>query len=587
MKRSYSFSLLLGAALGLTAPAFAAASATPSSAATAPVQTNASAPVKLAVLMPAKGTPMDNAAQYALNGILAANYASKNPAEVLIVRPGSSNSILEQVEMAARAGAMAAIGPLDRQGVMTLSRLDYLALPIVTLNEVDLFDEVPLSPQEIEELSLSEQAKDLADAALREINKEGATPADQSAAADDPSAQKSGFSNTASVPGLIYAEDLPPRYVKYEPRLFPRQLLMLSLSMQNDAQYVANLAVKALPRLTESGERPKVLLMDHDTPLEKRLSESFEKELVRLGFAPDRFTVNLEEFTRINQFFSLVVEKDDPDEPEEELIDQETDPAGWRRQQLRIRKKEALKRARAAMAEPPYYAVVLAMDAKNASLVRSRLPVRSRVWGTPIINPGDTKTDTQAKSLTYDLRYVSFVDAPFVLNFDLEAFEKKYKVVAPKTASQRRLFALGVDAIKIAGDIARGKVSDEFDGLTGHLTYNLDELPTVTRRGQAAMVEGGSVLPMTPEEIVSFQLIAPGTDPLAELQKARDENSAASGGENSVLEIHAPNGDSPNASEKSSDSPFGEAPAGVQKRFPEKNGASAGQLNSVVHKAAP
>lgn len=150
--------------------------------------------------------------------------------------------------------------------------------------------------------------------------------------------------------------------------VFPHQFLMLGLSKEEDALYVTELGLKALPRLTESGKRPKVLLIDGNSPLEKRISQAFEKSLTLAGFAPDRLTVDLDAYRRVNQFFQLVIERDET-MPEEELIDQEADPLGGASSRSGSREEAAL-RARAALAEPPYHAIFLALESPTASLVR-------------------------------------------------------------------------------------------------------------------------------------------------------------------------------------------------------------------------
>ena len=139
--------------------------------------------------------------------------------------------------------------------------------------------------------------------------------------------------------------------------------------------------------------------------------------------------------------------------------------------------------------------------------MRSRLPLRSRLWATSAVNPGDTVNDSQARALTFDLLQVGFVESPFVLNFDTEAFEENYKTTAPATVLDRRLFALGADALHLAQEMARGTVTEDYDGLTGHLTYNLDVSPAVTRRSETAMIERGEIVPMTPEDLKAFQVV--------------------------------------------------------------------------------
>ena len=493
-------------------------------------------PVKLAFILPRKKSRFDAVTQYALDGVLAANYASKTPAEVLLIRPGSDDNVVEQLKTAAQAGAFVAIGPLDRDAVEQIAKMDFLPLPVVTLNQIDLNTVVPLSEEEIEQQRMQEEARRMADSAARELNtitqtqqqEEKTFDAASSSTVDEDAmtetSQGGSIATDMKIPGLVLAKDVPPEHVRYEPRLFPRGLLMTSLSLETDAEYIAELGVQALPRLTESGNRPKVLVLDQDKPLQKRISSVFCKTLTDLGFAPDRLTIDLKNLGRITQFFELIVEDDDPEIEPEEPIDQEADPLGWRQQQLRQTRESAERRAQAAFAEPPYYAVFMALDASTASQIRPRLPIRTRIWGTSLLYPGNPETDSSAKALTYDLKQVGFVDAPFVLNFDDAEFEKIYKVAPPASLVGKQLFALGADALSIANSIARGNVSEEVDGLTGKLTFDLETSPVVTRHGVCAMIGNGSVRVLSAQELIDFHVVNPGVRYVPE--KAAAEQSA-------------------------------------------------------------
>ena len=476
----------------------------------APVVTQ-TIPMRIAVLMPAKNSPFYPVMQASVNGILASNYATEKPAEILLIHPDSHDDIVKQAEKAAAAGAMAAVGPIERDKIERLSRETFLPLPVVALNHVDIDREIELTPEEIEAKKRANEAQALADQAQRELN-EAQTPATAGRAAYDTTIdrqfQSSGsIAAATNIPGFVSAENLPEKNVRYEPRQFPRQFLMLGLSMEEDANYVAQLGIDALPRLTESGQRPRVLLIDSKTPLDQRISAAFEKKLRSLGFVPDRLTVDMDAYKWVNQFFRLVVDRRQLPVFDETPIDQEADPAGWRRQQMRIRRAEASMRARAALAEPPYQAIFVALDAQQASLVRSRLPLRSRLWATSAVNPGDTANDSQARALTFDLLQVGYVESPFVLHFDELAFEEKYKTRAPKTVIEKRFFALGADALYVAKSMAKGQMTNEYDGLTGHLSYDLDMSPAVTRRSETAMIEPGEIVPVTPEDLQKFQSV--------------------------------------------------------------------------------
>ena len=498
--------------------------------------------IKLAFILPQKKSRFDAASQYALDGALAANYASKNPAEVLLVRPGSDESIATQLRTAAAAGALAAIGPLDRDAIEQIAQMEYLPLPVVTLNQIELDRAVPLTAEEIEQQRVENEARRMADEAARELN-EGTeaqqntenstgTPAEQEGNKNEGAETDLGGSIAANVnvPGLVLAKDLPQELVRFEPRVFPRGLLMTGLSLEADAAYVAELGVEALPRLTETGNRPKVLVLDQDKPLQKRISAAFTKELTRLGYVPDRLTIDLKDLNRITQFFELVVEDDDPEIEPEEPIDQEVDPLAWRQQQMRLMRESAERRAHAAFAEPPYYAVFMALDATTASQIRPRLPIRTRTWGTSLLYPGNPETDSTAKALTFDLKHVGFVEAPFVLEFNEETFDQTYKVAPPTNLVGKQLFALGADALHIANSIARGEYAGEFKGLTGDVRFDLDSSPVVTRHGACAMIGNGSIRVLTAQEIIDFHVLQPGTQystaKKSGSEKATDEKAA-------------------------------------------------------------
>ena len=449
--------------------------------------------MSMAFLLPAADSPLEGPTQAALQGLLAANYASEHPAEVLLVRPGSNGSAVDQLKAAARAGAQVAVGPLDRTAISEIAKLNYLPLPLVTLNEIELDELTPMTQDEIfAERRLREAQKNAAALEAAEERPLEAALSEKEAADNQPTSGR--ISNKTKVPGLVLADEIELPFYNRKPLQFPRNMLMLGMSMEHDAEYVARLGVASLPETTEAGEKPKVLLIDHDTPLEKRVSQAFEQELIRMGFTPDRLTVDLNEFTRLRKFFELVVEKLNTDEFDEVLIDQEADPVGWRQQQIRIRRLQAAKRARVALSEPPYYAAFLAMDAKNA-------------WATSLTNPGETATDSAARAMTYDLLQVGLVDAPMILNFNPEEFEQTYQVPVPETTFDKRLFALGADAYALSQSVAHGISSAQIKGLLGTLTYNLNFTPVVDRRAQTAMIQGGVVKPVSEEDLVEFEVL--------------------------------------------------------------------------------
>lgn len=467
----------------LVATVVSAASAIVPAAQAAP----ASAAWKIAVLMPQKDSALENAAQTALKGLMSANYASANPAEVILIRPNQDNSIAAALTAAKNAGASIAVGPLWRSGVEQAANLPSLPLPLVTLNSVDTYREVPLT-QEEKSAAAVRQAADLAQKAAENSSFD---------AADN--ARREELKN--AVPGLVLAEDTPPSSTKHEPRSFPQGMLMLSLSMDEDARYVAKLALENIKKQQSADPaRLRVLLLDEDQGLQKRIADAFAEELTAAGFAPDRLSVDANDFQRVRRFFDLTV---DSTGLTEKTIDRNADPAGYRRQQLRLANLRALRRGQAALSKPPYAAVFLALSSNTASLVRARLPMLSRVWAAPMVNPGNPLVNGAARSLSYDLEYVSFVDSPLVLYYDKDSFASS-PVAVPDTTNGQRLFALGSDAFILARDLAYGMTSGHFVGLSGDISYDLHVTPAVRRLGSPAMIKGGFIEPMTTQKIVDF-----------------------------------------------------------------------------------
>lgn len=458
----------------------------------------AAARLKIALIMPAADSALSQPAQWAADGLIAANYASKAPAAIISVRPVQGASVIDQLNQAAKAGAVVAVGPLDRGGVEQLAAQPFLPIPVVTLNQVPLNNEIAeteIAP-EPEPVALTPGA--YAPEANRSVW--------QRARSEERPAPSGHILANTNVEGFVKAEDIPRKHIRKEPKRFPRELLMMGLSMENEAEYVTGLAVKALPERTASGEKPKVLLLDHATPLEKRISDAFLESLQQAGFAPDRMTVDHANLEPVHKMFSLTLTGKDARFPEE-LIDRKEDPVGYAQQQLRMKKYFAERRAEVAFAEPPYAAIFLAMGSETASLIYPRLPSRSRVWATSAIYPGDPNTEPEAKSMCYDLQNIGFAGSPFVLGYDRDSFEKRYGIMPISGVLQKRLFALGSDALKVAVEMAKGTTRYSFKGENGTISFDRDEAPAVSITPTPAMIGPGVIKLMKEKDLIEFNVI--------------------------------------------------------------------------------
>ncbi len=478
--------------------------------------------------MPAEDSPLAQPAQWAADGLIAANYASKGSASLISVRPTPGATVMDQLNAAAHAGAMVAVGPLDRSSVEQIAAQPFLPLPVVTLNQVPLENEI--EPEESAPAALP--TENPAVLPTPEAKKAPVQVKKKKKPGEESELPPGTIRANTDVEGFVKAEDIPVKRVVKQPRIFPRELLMMGLSMENEAEYITGLALQALPEKTASGEKPKVLLLDHDTPLEKRISEAFLESLRQAGFTPDRMTVNEANLEPALKMFSLELEGEEAEFPEEPIA-REDDPVGYAQQQLRMKKFFAERRAEVIFAEPPYAAIFLAMGAQTAPLLTPRLPSRSRLWATSAVYPGDPKTDPEAKSSCFDLQNIGFAGAPFVIDYDAEAFVKRYKVLPLNSVMQKRLFALGSDALQVALAIVKGKDEHSFKGENGLISFDWNEAPVVKITPAPALIRPGSIKTVDEKELIKFNVIDLYENPLP--KKESDKASvparpSASGG---------------------------------------------------------
>lgn len=212
--------------------------------------------MRMAFLLPTADSPLEGPSQTALLGLLAANYASEHPAEVLLVRPGSNGSAVDQLKAAARAGAQVAVGPLDRTAISEIAKLNYLPLPLVTLNEIELDELTPMTQDEIfAERRLREAQKNAAALEAAEERPLEAALSEKEVADNQPTGGR--ISNKTKVPGLVLADEIELPFYNRKPLQFPRNMLMLGMSMEHDAEYVARLGVASLPEPRKQAKSPR------------------------------------------------------------------------------------------------------------------------------------------------------------------------------------------------------------------------------------------------------------------------------------------------------------------------------------------
>lgn len=157
---------------------------------------------------------------------------------------------------------------------------------------------------------------------------------------------------------------------------------------------------------------------------------------------------------------------------------------------------------RARLQNEPSALVFAALDADQARQLRVALlapPLGEiPVYGTSSLNPG------KAKQLPGpELDGVHVLDMPWQLQRD-HAAVMVYPQLLGKDADMERLYALGIDAFRIAREIARDSARRQpsqfkLDGVTGSLNIRFGNGPAAfERRGLPAVYKDGAPLPVQP-----------------------------------------------------------------------------------------
>lgn len=149
------------------------------------------------------------------------------------------------------------------------------------------------------------------------------------------------------------------------------------------------------------------------------------------------------------------------------------------------RVRQAVERARGDL-------VFLAADAERARLLRPYLGRNTQVIATSQVFAGAPKGETQK---AHDLNGLRFFDMPWLHQPDHAA-----TMVFPRPEGQispdlERLYALGIDAFRIAGELAQARTDFLVDGVTGNLSVQpglIGRLPLQLeyRNGRATPLAG-------------------------------------------------------------------------------------------------
>lgn len=144
----------------------------------------------------------------------------------------------------------------------------------------------------------------------------------------------------------------------------------------------------------------------------------------------------------------------------------------------------------------------LALDARQARQVRSILGREIALYGTSQLNPF-ALADRKAADLTTDMDGTRLLDIPWQLQPNHPAVMRYPRLSLnpgqKRNADLERLYALGVDAYRVAREIAMQQTSFEVDGVTGTLRVRFDQTGEThfERTMQQAVYRNGSVVPIS------------------------------------------------------------------------------------------
>ena len=133
------------------------------------------------------------------------------------------------------------------------------------------------------------------------------------------------------------------------------------------------------------------------------------------------------------------------------------------------------------LAGQQWRAILLALDAGEAAAVRPWLPPDATVLATSRVY----LAEQSQVGLAQELEGIAFVDMPWLLEPDHPAVMAYPRPVTPYSAELERLYALGIDAYRIAAEWLKGRQRFELDGVTGRLRVDpalvgrVERLPTM------------------------------------------------------------------------------------------------------------
>jgi outer membrane PBP1 activator LpoA protein len=227
----------------------------------------------------------------------------------------------------------------------------------------------------------------------------------------------------------------------------PTSMLAIALSLEAEAQRIAHIALAEFIAMRSADTRPRIAIVTKPGSLERRIAQAYLGALRSAGEVP-------------------------------QLIE-------WTPQTAASVGKQ--------LAAPTLEAVFLALTARDAAQMRALIPRGAQVFGTSMLNIGDPRVSPDAATLAHDLEGVRFVDMPWLLEPDHSGVMVYPPPNSGLTIELLRLYALGIDAYRIATVWMKGERRFDLDGVTGRLRVDRSQSLRVDRTPLVAMYRGGEL----------------------------------------------------------------------------------------------
>jgi uncharacterized protein len=232
----------------------------------------------------------------------------------------------------------------------------------------------------------------------------------------------------------------------------PRQLLVMGLSIEEEARQVADWARR-------ERKQGKALVLHTPAAWQRRAAKAFETQWTRHG----------------REAASLEIGAND----------------GFLAGRDLLQLKKQFESDKPAL-------LFLALDARQARQVRAVMGKELPLYGTSQLNPV-ALTDRDGAERLDDMDGARLLDIPWQLQADHPAVMVYPRQVVDadkrRSADLERLYALGIDAYRVAREIASRHTSFQLDGVTGKLTVRFDKTHAhFERAAQQAVYRDGAVV---------------------------------------------------------------------------------------------